>query len=56
MTTAIIQSQSPSGNWREVGRCSADPAIMAKRLDDTARRYNQRVRAIDSGGRVLDIR
>lgn len=52
---AIIQAQSPSGNWREVGRCSNDAAIIAKRLIDASVKHNQRVRAIDSGGRVLDL-
>ncbi len=53
---AILQTQSASGNWREIGRCSNTPQIMALRLDEAKAKYKMPVRAVDGMGRLLDIR
>jgi hypothetical protein len=54
---AVIQVQSIVGTWREVGRCSNDATVIAKRLDEMQRRYKKPARAInDKTNALLDIR
>jgi hypothetical protein len=57
VVTAKLQVQTPAGAWKEVGRCFAAPQIMADRLNQLKKQYNNvPVRAIDIHGNILDMR
>jgi hypothetical protein len=49
----ILQVQSISGTWREVGSCTDDPTIIAKRLDVLVGQYKKQVRAINGKTKAL---
>ena len=55
---AILQVQSVASTWREIGRCSNNPTMIAQRLDQLKSRYKDKtVRAIDDKTHMLlDIR
>lgn len=51
-----IQLQDLSGNWRTYGRTQNIPAMILREMTQLQRNHpSQRVRAVDDGGRIVDI-
>jgi hypothetical protein len=49
--------QQHSGTWQTINECDADDVTIKHRLDDAARTYKTRVRAISKeNGSLIDMR
>lgn len=53
---AIIQHQTEQGNWIEVSRAPNESQVIIQAMENVQSLYpRDRIRAVDEGGRVLDI-
>lgn len=51
-----IQTQDKSGNWRTCSSTQNNPQMIRARMDEVKRQFpDQRVRAIDENGRMIDM-
>lgn len=55
-TRIDIQTQDKSGNWRTCSSTINDPQSIRARMGEVKRQFpDQRVRAVDEGGRLIDM-